>query len=77
MRRIIIAILLLALVLAPLETLGVLKRGREQLGEAIRSSEAQALVAKFKIELPSLGEKVSGFFAKFFPNLNIGVKEVR
>lgn len=77
MRRIIIAVLLLALILAPLETFGVLKRGREQLGEAIRSSEAQALVTKFKIELPSLGGKISDFLAKFFPNLNIGIKEVR
>lgn len=77
MRRIIIAVLLLALVLAPLETLGVLKRGKEQLLEVAGSSETRSLVGKFKIELPSLGEKVSNLLAKLFPNLEIGIKEVR
>lgn len=77
MRRIIIAALLLGLILAPLETLGILKRGGEQVKEIASSTEARSFTEKFKIELPKLGEKVSDLFKKLFPNLEIGVKEVK
>ncbi|NIT04375.1 hypothetical protein GTO10_05710 [Candidatus Saccharibacteria bacterium] len=76
MRRIIIILFLLALVLAPLETLGVLRRGTEKTREVAGSSETQTFVEKLKTELPKLGEKVSGLLSRLFPKLNIGVKEV-
>lgn len=77
MRKIIVGLVLLALILAPLETLGVLKRGTQQVKAAAGSPEVQSLVEKFKVELPSLGGKVSDLLAKLFPNLEVGVKEVR
>jgi hypothetical protein len=76
MKRLIIAALLLALILAPLQTLGVLKKGGEQAQDVVSSSEAQSLFSKIKAELPGLGEKVSNFLARLFPQFNIGVSEV-
>ncbi len=76
MRRLIIAALLLALILAPLETLGVLKKGGEQLNDVVDSSESQSLISRAKAELPGFGKKVSDFIAKLFPQFNIGVGQV-
>ncbi len=76
MKRLIIAALLLALILAPLKTLGFLKRGGEQLDDVVESSEAQSLFSRIKTELPGFGEKVSDFIAKLFPQFNIGVRQV-
>lgn len=74
MQRLILAALLLGLLFAPLETLGVLKKGTEQLGEVFSSSEAQVLVAKVKSELPGLGARVSDFLNGFFPKLDLEAK---
>lgn len=74
MQRLILAALLLGLLLAPLETLGILKKGTQQLGEIISSSEAQVLLVKFKAELPGLGARVSGFLNGLFPKLDLKVK---
>lgn len=76
MRRLIIAALLLALILAPLETLGVFKKGGEQVQDVVDSSETQSLISKIKAELPGFGEKISDFIAKLFPQFNIGVRQV-
>jgi len=76
MQRLIVAVLLLALILAPLETLGVLRKGGEQLKEVTSSSEAQSLAGRFREELPKFADQVSQFFAKIFPDLEIGVQGV-
>jgi len=76
MHRLIIAVLLLALILAPLETFGVLKRSGEQLKEVAGSSEARSLTVRFKDEFPKFADRVSQFFAKIFPDLEVGVKNV-
>ncbi|OGC56105.1 hypothetical protein A2797_01950 [candidate division WWE3 bacterium RIFCSPHIGHO2_01_FULL_48_15] len=77
MQRLILAALLLGLLLAPLETFGVLKKGTEQLSEVISSSEAQVLLTKVKAELPGLGARVSGFLNGLFPKLDLSVKKVQ
>jgi len=77
MRRLIIAALLLGLLLAPLEMLGFLRRGTEQVGELFQSSETQVLLSRMKIELPNLGEKVSSFFSELFPRFDLRVGELK
>lgn len=76
MKRIIAAALLLALILAPLETFGILKKGREQVQDVVKSSEARSLASRIKAELPGLGEKISVFLTRLFPKFNIGIKQV-
>jgi len=82
-KRLILAVLLLGLLLAPLEMSGVIKRGMVQLGEVVSSKEAQVLVTKIKAGLPNLGARVSEIVSRLFPQLGgespfeIKVKEVR
>jgi len=77
MRRLILVAILLALVLAPLEMTGVIKKGTAQLGEVVSSKEVQALVVKIKTELPSLGARITKALRGLFPQFEIKVKEVR
>lgn len=77
MRRLILVLLLLALVLAPLEMLGVLRKGYDQLKTMVGGAETQSLVSKFRIELPKLSSSISGFLSKIFPWLEVGIKEVQ
>lgn len=77
MQRLILAALLLGLLLAPLQTLGILKKGVDQLGEVISSPEAQVLTTKVKAEFPSFGAGVSNFLNKLFPQLELKLKEVK
>ena len=63
----ILAALLLGLLLAPMEMLGVLRKGTEQLGEIVSSQEARVLVTKIGAELPNLGARVSELVQKLLP----------
>lgn len=74
-RRLIWVALLLAVILAPLETTGVLRRGYGQLKTLAAGAEAQSLVSKFKIELPKLSSTILGLLSKLFPKLEVKVKE--
>lgn len=76
MRRLILAILFLALILAPLETLGLLRRTSEHVKGVAVSGETQTLVEKVKAQIPKWGEQVTDFFAKIFPSLEVKVKPV-
>ncbi|KKW05786.1 MAG: hypothetical protein UY40_C0008G0013 [candidate division CPR1 bacterium GW2011_GWC1_49_13] len=76
MRRIIAVIILLALVLAPLETLGILRRGAEQAKEVAGSVEAQSFLDRMKDKLPQLSEQVKSFFSRLWPSLEVEVKSV-
>jgi len=69
--------LLLAVIWAPLETLGIFRKGYDQFKTIVASAEAQSLVSKFKIELPKLSSSISNLLAKFFPWLEVKVKEVQ
>lgn len=71
MQRLILAALLLGLLLAPLETFGILKKGTEQFSEVVSSSEAQVLLVKVKAGLPDLGARVSNFLNGLFPKLDL------
>lgn len=76
MRRLIAVVIFLALVLAPLEALGILRRGAEQAKEVVGSVEAQSFFDRVKGQLPQIGERVSQFFSRLWPSLEVGVKEV-
>ncbi len=77
MRRIIIVLLILAAILAPLELLGFLRKGADEVKDVAGSPETQSLVERFKIELPNLGAKVTALLKQLFPKLNLGAEEVR
>lgn len=69
--------MLLAVILAPLEMMGVLRKGYDQLKTLVGSAETQSLVSKFRIELPKLSSSISGFLSKIFPWLEVGIKKVQ
>jgi len=77
MRRLIWVVLILALILAPIELFGFLKKSADQVKNVADSPEAQSLVEKFKAELPNLGARVNALLKQLFPKLNIGAEEVR
>ena len=62
---------------APLETLGIFRKGYDQFKTIVASAETQSLVSKFKIELPKLSSGFSDILAKFLPWLEVKVKDVR
>jgi len=76
MRRLFAVVILLALVLAPLETLGILRRGAEQAKEVAGSVEARSFLDKVKDKLPEVSTRVKDFFGKLWPSLEVEVKEV-
>ncbi|OGC38610.1 hypothetical protein A2V54_01970 [candidate division WWE3 bacterium RBG_19FT_COMBO_53_11] len=65
------------MILAPLETMGILRKGFDQFKTITASAETQSLVSKFKIELPKLSSSISDILAKFLPWLEVKVKEVK
>ena len=69
--------MLLAVILAPLETMGLFRRGFDQLRTLAGSSETQSIVTKFKFELPKLSESLTNLLQRLFPQFEVGVKEVR
>ncbi len=77
MRKVIVIIILLVAILAPLEMLGFLRKGADQVRSFAASSEVQSLVSKFKIELPKLGESISDILSRILPKFDIGIKEVK
>jgi len=77
MKRLILVILIIAAILAPLELLGFLRRGADEVKDVAGSPETQSLVERFKIELPNLGEKITGLLKQLFPKLNLGAGEVQ
>jgi len=77
MRKLIIIAILLVAILAPLEMLGFLRRGFDQIESLASSSEVQNLVSKFKIELPNLGDSLSNIFSRIVPKFGVGTNEVR
>lgn len=77
MRRLLIILIILAAILAPLELLGFLRKGANEVKDVTGSPEAQSLLERFKSELPNLGEKVNALLKQLFPKLNIGAEEVR
>jgi hypothetical protein len=62
--------LLLCLLLAPLELLGVLQVAVDQAKEVVSSSEARVLGAKVVAELPTLGARISEFLRSILPPIN-------
>ncbi|OGC60076.1 hypothetical protein A2890_01120 [candidate division WWE3 bacterium RIFCSPLOWO2_01_FULL_53_14] len=76
-RRLIWVAIILALILAPLETTGLLRRGYDQLRTLAASSESQSIVSKFKVELPKLSESIVDLLQRLFPKFEVGVKEVQ
>jgi hypothetical protein len=71
-KRLILAVLLLGLLLLPLETAGILRKGAKQFKEIVSSTEAQVLVTKIKAGLPNLGARVSELIRNLFPPLSEG-----
>lgn len=66
-KRLILAALLLGLLLAPMEMMGILRKGAKQFSEIVSSQEAQVLVVKIRAGLPKLGARVSELIQKLLP----------
>lgn len=77
MRKLIIVLIILVAILAPLELLGFLRKGVQEIKDIVSSPEALSLVEKFKSELLNLGERVAAFLRQLLPRFNLGVGEVR
>lgn len=76
-RRLIWVAIILALILAPLETMGLLRKGYDQLQTLAGSPESRSIVSKFKVELPKLSDSIVDLLQRLFPKFEVGVKEVK